>query len=78
MADRKSPLFLLVKDNISCNLFYHHYFQMIKEKVYLLLGNLDRLMNLNISFVDNILIIFIKILVLLKPDFNCCNSFVLS
>ena len=35
------PLFLLVEDNILCVLFYLHYFQTIKEKVYLLLENLD-------------------------------------
>ena len=46
-----NPLFLLLEDNILCVLFYHPYFQTIKQKVYLLLENLDQLRNLNMGLV---------------------------
>ena len=46
-----SSLFLLVEGKTSCNLLDQYNFQMIKQNVYLLLENLDKLSNLNIGFV---------------------------
>ena len=37
--------------NISCNLYNQHYFQMMKQKVFLLLENSNQLSNLNIGFI---------------------------
>ena len=50
-----SLLFLLQEVNIAFNLFEKYYFQMIKQKAYLLLENLDELTNLNIGFVTALL-----------------------
>ena len=44
-------LFLLGEGKISSNLLDQYNFQMIKQNVYLLLENLDKLSNLNIGFV---------------------------
>ena len=44
---------------------------MIKQKVYLLLENLDELGNLNIEILFHLTFV-------LKPNFNCCNSFSVS
>ena len=62
-----------------CVLFYRPYFQRIKWKTYFLLEILDHLRNLNIvSFFHwRFWLIFIPV-VLLIPDFNCSNNFVLS
>ena len=43
-------LFLQSVDDIVCNLFLVLHIQMIKQKVYLLLENVDQLSNLNIEF----------------------------
>ena len=53
---------------------------MIKQKAYLLLENLDQLKNLNIVFVPDVVLdwYLFQLNVLLKPDFNCFNSFTLS
>ena len=53
---------------------------MVKQKVYLLLENVDQLINLNmgLSTVLLLLIGFFQLIVLLKPDFNCFSSFALS
>ena len=40
----------MIGKKITCNLFGVHYIQMIKQKIYLLLENLDQLSNLKISF----------------------------
>ena len=59
LADRRNFLNLLqyyslffqqLQDDFACNFFDHHHLQMIEEKFYLLLENLDRLKHLNISF----------------------------
>ena len=47
-----NSLFLLVEDNISCNLLDQYYFQMIKQKAYLFLENFNQLSYLNINFVS--------------------------
>ena len=52
-----------------------YYFQMRKQKLHLLPKNSDQLSNLNLGCVF-LLLIFTDI-VLLKYDFNCCNSFAL-
>ena len=46
---------------------------MIKQKAYLLPENLDQISNLNMGFP-----VVFQLTVLLKPDFNCRNSFILS
>ena len=53
---------------------------MIKQKAHLLLENLDQLKNLNIVFVPDVVLdwYLFQLNVLLKPDFNCFNSFTLS
>ena len=56
---------------------------MIKQKAHLLLENLDQLKNLNIVFVPDVVLDWYLfqlnvLLNLLKPDFNCFNSFTLS
>ena len=50
---------------------------MIKQKAHLLLENLDQLKNLNIVFVPDVVLgwYLFQLNVLLKPDFNCFNSF---
>ena len=65
-SQRCNLLFQLLEDNILCVLFYQSHFQAIKQKVYLLLE----------KFCWYFCLIFIQ--VILKPDFNCCNSFALS
>ena len=42
---------LSMEDNIACNLLVVLHLQMLKQKVYLLLENLDQLNNLNIGFI---------------------------
>ena len=42
---------LSMEDNIVCSLLVLLHLQMIKQKVYLLLENLDQLNNLNIGFI---------------------------
>ena len=56
-----------------------HYLQMIKQKVCLLLENLDPLTNLKngLVFCWYFWLIFIPVNWFLKPDFNCSTSFVL-
>ena len=49
--DKIIILFLILEDNILCVLFYLPHFQTIKQKVYLLLENLDQFWNINIDFV---------------------------
>ena len=44
----------MLEENI-CNFIDHTYFQMIKQKVYLLLENLDQLKNLKIGSVTELL-----------------------
>ena len=53
---------------------------MIKQKAHSLLENLDQLKNLNIVFVPDVVLdwYLFQLNVLLKPDFNCFNSFTLS
>ena len=72
-------LFIQSEDNINCNLFDVHYLQMIKQKVCLLLENLDPLTNLKngLVFCWYFWLIFIPVNWFLKPDFNCSTSFVL-
>ena len=50
---------------------------MIKQKAHLLLENLDQLKNLNIVFVPDVVLdwYLFQLNVLLKPDFNCFDSF---
>ena len=67
--------------NILCNFFYHHNFQMIKQKVYLFLEKVAQLWNLNVGFVGCCTVTFgwyfiflIWFIVLSKPDFNCSSS----
>ena len=59
------------------NLVGLRYLQMIKQKVYLLLENLCHLNYLNIGL-SFLLILLLQSIVLLKPDFDCSSSFVLS
>ena len=47
-------LFLQSEDNIVCVLFIVLHLQMIKQKVCLLLENLDQLVNLSIDFLSDI------------------------
>ena len=42
---------LSMEDNIVCNLLVVLHLQMLKQKVYLLLKNMDQLNNLNIGFI---------------------------
>ena len=53
-----------------------------KQKVYFLLESLDQLTNLNMGFVTVFLLLIdiylFQLIVPLKPDSNCCNSFALS
>ena len=42
---------LSMEDNIACNLLVVLHLQMLKQKVYLLLKNMDQLNNLNIGFI---------------------------
>ena len=66
---------------IFCNLAGVRYLQMIKQKVYLVLENLCHLnyLNIGLSFLLILLIdIYCKSIVLLKLDFDCSSSFVLS
>ena len=71
--------------------FAVYHLQMTKQKVYFLTENLDQLSNLNIGFVlalllsidiyfdSYLLMIMLLILIILqKPDFILCNSFILS
>ena len=54
---------------------------MIKQKVYLLLENLDQLRNLNVDFclsVDTLGLHLFQLIFLLKPDFNYSSSFALA
>ena len=59
---------------------FNIFFQMIKQKVYLLLGNFYQLSNIklvlsfSLFFHSNLF----QLIVLLKPDFNCSSSFELS
>ena len=50
-------LFLLLEENILCALFWPCYQYMMKQKVYLLLGNLDQLYHLNIVFVLDLILL---------------------
>ena len=54
---------------------------MTKQKVYLLLENLDKLDNVNICFVIDFVILasyLFQLIVLVKPDSNCFRSFMFS
>ena len=55
------------------------HFQSIQQKVYILLENLDQLRNLNtdLFFLLILLVDIYKLIVLLKPGFNCFSSFAL-
>ena len=64
-------LFLQMEENILCVIFGVHYFQMIKQKVYLLPVNFAQINNLNIGYL-------VQLVLRLNPDFNFCNSFALS
>ena len=67
----------MLEDNILCILFYHPHFQTIK-KVYLILENLDQLRNQRLRFthlVNTLVRYLLQLTDLLKPDFNCCSSF---
>ena len=61
-------------------MFHHFHAKTIIQKVYLHLENLEQLSNLDIDFLH----VFgaewylVQLIVLLKPDFNCCNNFALS
>ena len=74
-------LFLQMEDNIVSNLFVVLYIQMINQKVYLLLENLNQLNNINIDLVF-LLIFFdwylLQLIVLFKWDFNYSSSFASS
>ena len=64
-----------------CALFYLYYFQIVKQKFCLLPENLDQLSNLNIGLALVLLPLdwyLFLLIVLLKLDFNCYNSSVLS
>ena len=55
----------------------------MKQKIYLLLENLEQLKNLNICFVLDLFFLdwylfLIIVIVLLKPNSNCLSSFTLS
>ena len=52
-----NPSLLLVKDNISCNLVDKYYFQMVKQKDYLLFENLHQQSNLSIGFAPVLLLL---------------------
>ena len=57
-------------------LFYHFHFQKIMQKVCLPLENLNESKNLSIfSFSDIFNWYLFQLNNLIKPDFNCCNSF---
>ena len=60
-----------MEENILCVIFGVHYFQMIKQKVYLLPVNFAQINNLNIGYL-------VQLVLRLNPDFNFCNSFALS
>ena len=44
-------------ENIACNFFDAHHFQMAKQKVYLLTENIHQLSGLNIAFVPVMLVL---------------------
>ena len=50
LSQHYNRLFLQFEENIACNLVDDHYFQMIKQKDYLLLENLDQLSKINMGF----------------------------
>ena len=68
-----------MEDNILCVLLYQFHFQMIKENLYLLPENLSQLNNLSVlwNFLNLGRNLF-QLIVLLKPDSNFFNSFILS
>ena len=74
-------LFLHSEDDIVYNLFAGLYFQIVKQRVYLFFQNMDQLSTLNIAFVFPLIFlidVLFQLIVILKPDFNCSSSFVLS
>ena len=74
-------LLILSAENILCIVFNVHYLQIIKQKIYLFLGNLDQLSNLKFGLGICIVTFdwyLFQLINLLKPDFHCCYSFALS
>ena len=62
-----------------CNLFVRLYFQIVKQSLFIL--SKHGLSNLNIAFVFPLIFlidVLFQLIVILKPDFNCSGSFVLS
>ena len=62
-------------------MFYHFHLQNIIQKVYLLLENFDQLKSFKYCFCSYIVgsdWYLFQLFVLLKPYFDCCNSFASS
>ena len=50
LSQHYNLLFPQLEDNIAYNFFDHYHLQMIRQKLYLLIKNLDQLKHLNICF----------------------------
>ena len=70
-----------MEDNILCALFYLPDFQMIKTKSMFILWKLGSIKKSKYWFClsgETFGWYLFQLIVLLKPDFNCCNSFASS